>query len=91
MRNMTISQASWTFDQLDGFGMPVIDRDRAASVRLLPKSTGQLVSPAGLGSQDTSVQATFEGTAVCGYRHIADAVAVVKGAFPGTSAWSPPI
>lgn len=30
------------------------------------------------------------GTPVCGYRKLA-VDATVKGAFPGTSAWSPPI
>ena len=33
--------------------------------------------------------AAFEGTAVCVDRHINDVA--VKGAFPGTSAWSPPV
>jgi hypothetical protein len=33
----------------------------------------------------------IQGTAVCGYRLTTDAAVAVKGAFPGTSAWSPPI
>lgn len=85
---MTISRPA-------GFGMPVsthmstqeLTRDRVASVRVLPVSTGVVSLPAaGAIAPVTGV----EGTAVCGYRLTTDAVAV-KGAFPGTSAWSPPI
>jgi hypothetical protein len=87
MRNFTTQatiQASWTF------GMPVIDRVRTAPVRLLPTHVVRLAAPFGLGSQDTTVRTAVEGTAVCTYSRDIDAVAV-KGAFPGTSAWSPPI
>ena len=61
-------------------------RDRVASVRALPMTTGVVSLPAGAVVTATGIQ----GTAVCGYRHATDVVAV-KGAFPGTSAWSPPI
>ena len=68
------------------FGMPMSPRDRVASVRVLPVSTGVLsLAAGGAIAPVTGIQ----GTAVCGYR-LTDAVAV-KGAFPGTSAWSPPI
>ena len=72
------------------FGMPAsaleIMRDRVASVRALPATQGVVSLPAG------SVRATgVQGTTVCGYSHITDLAVAVKGAFPGTSAWSPPI
>ena len=35
--------------------------------------------------------ALSESTSVTGYSRIVTDVAVVKGAFPGTSAWSPPL
>jgi hypothetical protein len=77
---MTMSQAA-------GFTMPAAVRERVASVRVLP-ATGAVAGVfAGSGLRETAIQ----GTSVCGYRHITDAVAVLKGAFPGTSAWSPPI
>jgi hypothetical protein len=38
----------------------------------------------------SALQTSVDATPVCGYRHIA-VDAAVKGAFPGTSAWSPPI
>jgi hypothetical protein len=76
---MTISQPA-------AFGMPA--RERVASVRVLPMTTGVVSLPAaGAIAPVTGIQ----GTAVCGYRLTTDAAVVVKGAFPGTSAWSPPI
>ncbi|MBA2463651.1 MAG: hypothetical protein H0V42_01570 [Nocardioidaceae bacterium] len=77
--NIVTPQAA---QQSAGFGMPGLGRDRVASVRVLP-TTG-VVSAAIAGST-----ATFEGTVACGYRHINDVA--VKGAFPGASAWSPPV
>jgi hypothetical protein len=82
---MTISRPA-------GFGMPAstqeLTRDRVASVRVLPMTTGVVSLPAaGAIAPVTGIQ----GTAVCGYRLTTDAAVVVKGAFPGTSAWSPPI
>ena len=79
---MTISQPA-------GSGMPMPVRDRVASVRVLPMTTGVVSLPAGAIITAADEQGV-QGTAVCGYRHLTDAVAV-KGAFPGTSAWSPPI
>ncbi len=64
-----------------GFGMSVIVRDRDAFLRALPTTT---VADWAAGFDGTAV---LEGTGVCAYRHIS----AVKGAFPGTSAWSPPI
>lgn len=75
-----------TMSQATGFAMPASVRERAAYVRVLP--TGVVVAAtAGARIPVTGVQ----GTPVCGYSPITDAVAVLKGAFPGTSAWSPPI
>jgi hypothetical protein len=78
------------FRQISGFGMPVNGRVRAAVPSALPTMT-DAVSAATAGSKATPVVTTVPGTVVCGYRHIADDVLVLKGAFPGTSAWSPPI
>jgi hypothetical protein len=84
---MTISQPA-------GFGMPMstqeLTRDRVASVRALPMTTGVVSVPAAGAIVPAGDDQGIQGTAVCGYRHLTDAVAV-KGAFPGTSAWSPPI
>ncbi len=66
-----------------GFAMPMISRERVASVHALSLTTGVVSLPA-VDAGDLRVQ----GTAVCGYRTLGDAV--VTGAFPGTSAWSPP-
>jgi len=81
---MTISQPA-------GFGMPTFMRDRVASVRALSMTTGVVSVPAAGAIVPAADEQGIQGTAVCGYRHLTDAVAVVKGAFPGTSAWSPPI
>ncbi|QNN51772.1 hypothetical protein [Nocardioides mesophilus] len=68
-----------------GLALPVVDRDRAASVRALPLMSGVAFAAAFAGTVDE------QGTAVCTYAHIAAVAVAVKGAFPGTSAWSPPI
>jgi hypothetical protein len=73
-----------TFSQTADFGMPMTGTALVASVRALP-STG-VRGAATAGSKRDFVDAT----PVCGYRAITD-VAVFKGAFPGTSVWSPPI
>ncbi|HJR50222.1 MAG TPA: hypothetical protein VJ794_03895 [Gemmatimonadales bacterium] len=75
-----------TMNPFAGFAMPASVRDRVASVRVLPTGAAAAAT-AGLRGTVTGI----EGTTVCGYDHITDAVAVLKGAFPGTSAWSPPI
>ena len=67
--------------QAAGFGMPVITRDRDAFLRALPTMTAAVPAAGRDG------WAVLEGTDVCVYAH----VSAVKGAFPGTSAWSPPI
>lgn len=75
-----------TMNPSAGFAMPASVRDRAAFVRVLPTGV--------VAAASTSLRGTatgIQGTRVCGYDHITDAVAVLKGAFPGTSAWSPPI
>ena len=76
-----MNEFTWTISQPAGISMPTISRDRVLSVRALPVTTGVVSLAAGMQR--------VEGTRVCGYAHIDDAV--VKGAFPGTSAWSPPI
>ncbi|HET6624759.1 MAG TPA: hypothetical protein VFG63_00080 [Nocardioidaceae bacterium] len=73
--NMTLSQQA-------GFAMPVCGSGLVAAVRALPMG----VSPAAADRKRSSIDATT----VSGYGHVTD-VAVLKGAFPGTSAWSPPI
>lgn len=66
-------------------GMPVFGRVRVSSLRALPMTTGAVASSAGQKC------ALMDQTQVIdGYRLVAD-VAVITGAFPGTSAWSPPI
>ena len=66
-------------------GMPASQRVRVASLRVLPLMTGAVIPAAG---QKCALSAS---TSVTGYSRIVTDVAVVKGAFPGTSAWSPPI
>ena len=78
-----MNEFTWTISQPAGISMPTISRDRVLSVRALPVTTGVVSLAAGMQR--------VEGTRVCGYAHLVDDVAVVKGAFPGTSAWSPPI
>ncbi len=78
-----MNKYSMTISQPAGITMPMISRDRVMSVRALPVTTGVVALAAGTQR--------IEGTRVCADSHTADVVAVVKGAFPGTSAWSPPI
>ena len=73
------------FGQHADLGMPVSGRVRTASLRALPMMTGAPTSAAG---QKCALIDSTRGTA--GYLVAADVV-IVKGAFPGTSAWSPPI
>ena len=65
------------------FGMPVISRVRVASLRAFPIAA---VVPA---AQDKC--AFDDRTDVWGYGSVDTDVTVLTGAFPGTSAWSPPI
>jgi hypothetical protein len=66
-------------------GMPVF-RVRQASLRALSvMTTGSVSDVAGQKC------ALIDPTLVTAYRPIVTDVAVAKGAFPGTSAWSPPI
>ncbi len=69
-------------DWRTSLGMPSAARARVAALRGLPVTTGVAV----VAQADTS--ALRQAVAVDG-----DVMtdAVVKGAFPGTSAWSPPI
>jgi hypothetical protein len=62
--------------------MPACDTTVAAATRALPLAGGVSVPAAAVAS--------FDGTAVSGYGHTTDDT-VIKGAFPGASAWSPPI
>lgn len=74
--NVSLSQQS-------EFGMPISGHAAVASVRALPVMGGVSVVAVAKGRLE-------DVNAVCGYTRITDG-AVVKGAFPGTSAWSPPI
>jgi hypothetical protein len=68
------------------FVMPISGSGLVDAVRALPTPvTSGVVSAAAAGSKPW-----VDTTVVCGYRHITD-VAVATGAFPGISAWSPPI
>jgi hypothetical protein len=82
---LAVINTNMTISPLADFGMPVSARVRVVSVRALPMTTG-VVSAVAAGSKAVFVDAT----PVCGYRQITDG-AVLEGAFPGTSAWSPPI
>ncbi|HEX6515559.1 MAG TPA: hypothetical protein VF049_08285 [Nocardioidaceae bacterium] len=74
-----------TFGQWPGFGMPMSGSAPVAIVRALP-TTG-VVSAVIAGPKCDRVDATN----VAAYSVITTDVAVLEGAFPGTSAWSPPI
>ena len=65
------------------FAMPVSGSGLIAAMRALP--SGMASTPAA-----DSKRRFVDTTPVCGYVRITD-VAVLDGAFPGTSAWSPPI
>jgi hypothetical protein len=67
------------------FGMPASGRVRTASLRTLPVTTGVAMSSAA-GEKCALADVTL----VTGYRRVVTDVAVIKDAFPGTSAWSPP-
>ena len=72
------------FRQQADLGMPASERVRVASLRALP-TTGATTSASGQKC------ARIGSTSVTGYTPVAISdLAVVKGAFPGTSAWSPP-
>lgn len=73
------------FSQQAVFGMPVSGRVWATSLRALPMTTGVVSSDA--GQKCALMDATH---VIDGYRLAADVV-VTTGAFPGPSAWSPPI
>jgi hypothetical protein len=75
-----------TMSQATGLAMPASVRDRVAFVHAIPTGAAAAAT-AGLCTPATGIQ----GTRVSGYRLVSDVVAVRKGAFPGTSAWSPPI
>jgi hypothetical protein len=68
----------------NGSAMPETNRLCVAPVRALQGTT----APAA-GSKAAVVATDVQGTRVRGYAHITDVVRT--GAFPGTSAWSPPI
>jgi hypothetical protein len=73
--NMTLSQQA-------ELAMPISGNGPVAAVRVLPMGA----SPAAADRTRFSI----DTTPVCGYSLTTD-VAVLKGTFPGTSAWSPPI
>jgi len=72
-----------------GIAMPISwsDAVSAAAVRTLPSMGG--VSADAAAAAGTK-RRFADVASVCTYTHIADVV-VLEGAFPGTSAWSPPI
>ena len=73
------------FGQHADLGMPVFGRVRVASLRAFPSAAGAVKSIAGQKC------ALMDQTQVLdGYRVVAG-LSVATGAFPGTSAWSPPI
>jgi hypothetical protein len=66
-----------------GLGMPVSGRVRVSSLRALPtKAAGSPLSGQKCALMDPT-------QVIDGYR-LVTGVAVATGAFPGTSAWSPP-
>jgi hypothetical protein len=71
-----------------GIAMPVSwpDAVSAAAVRTLPTTGGVSADAAVAGTK----RRFADVASVCTYTHITDVV-VLEGAFPGTSAWSPPI
>jgi len=77
--NMTNSQPAH-------FGMPVSGRGRIASLCTFPIASVVCTTGAAAGSKS----AVVDIVTVPSYGRITDE-AVLKGTFPGTSAWSPPI
>lgn len=71
-----------------GFTMPIswTDAASAAAVRTFPTMGGVSAHAAAAGTKRRSADVA----PVCVYTRTADVV-VLEGAFPGTSAWSPPI
>jgi hypothetical protein len=63
------------------FGMPSVGRVRVAALRGLPVTTGV--------NRWVAVHTCALSLDIADWSAMADAA--VKGAFPGTSAWSPPI
>jgi hypothetical protein len=84
---LTVIKIDQTSQQA-GFGMPTSWRDvvSAAAVRTFPAMGGVSAEAAAAGTK----RRVADVASVCTYTHIADVV-VLDGAFPGTSAWSPPI
>lgn len=72
-----------------GFALPISwsDAVSAAAVRALLPMGEVSARAAAAGTKRRSADVA----PVCGYAHITDGVVVLTGAFPGTSAWSPPI
>jgi len=70
-----------------GFAMPIswTDAVSAAAVRTIPATGGASALAAAAGAERVLAAAP-----VCTYTRTTD-VFVLKGAFPGTSPWSPPI
>lgn len=71
-----------------GIAMPIswIDAAAAAAVRTLPSMGGVSIVAAVAGTK----RRFADVAPVCSYTRTTD-VFVLEGAFPGTSAWSPPI
>jgi hypothetical protein len=71
--------------QSNGFGMPVSGRARVTSLRVV-LATGTAIPFSG---QKCALME--QAPVIDGYRVDADAAVTTTGAFPGPSAWSPPI
>ncbi len=77
----TYETSTWS-----GFSMPISwTAVRPAAVRTFPTQGGVSVNAA-----EASLRRTADVAQVCALPGTAD-VFVLEGAFPGTSAWSPPI
>ena len=84
-RCIAVIKTNMTLSQQAEFAMPMSGSGLVA-VRALPMTDAKGAVSAAAADR----KGGFDGTTVCGYSHITT-VAVRKGAFPGTSAWSPPI
>jgi hypothetical protein len=82
---LTVFTINATNTQLDGFAMPISwSAASAAAVRALRPVGGVSV-----GAAADVKRRSADVAPVCGFTHITDGV--LEDAFPGTSAWSPPI
>lgn len=85
---LTVIKNIQTSSQNGGISMPIswLDAVPAAAVRTLPAMGGVSTVAAAAGTK----RRFADVAQVCTYTHTTGVV-VLEGAFPGTSAWSPPI